>query len=261
MIRYAKIGGAFGGREDMSVQALVALATWMLKRPAAIRWSREESIIGHHKRHPFFIPRSGARSATARSSRSQTTLIADGGAYASTSVEVLKGAMTFAHGPYDDRKRQHRRLRLSTRTTCRAARSAASARPQAHFAAESMMTRVAHALRHRSARRAAQEHLPRRQHQLDADTLLPAGRRARCRSSNAASKKRALRLARRRSEPRRSSTQTRAASAFASGIKNVGYSFGFPEQATATVELVVRDGDARGAGAHRRRRRRPGRAL
>ncbi len=55
VIRYAKIGGAFGGREDLNVQPLVALATWKLKRPTAIVWSREESIIGHHKRHPYFI--------------------------------------------------------------------------------------------------------------------------------------------------------------------------------------------------------------
>ena len=66
--RYAKIGGAFGGREDMSVQSLVALATWVLKRPTAIRWSREESIIGHHKRHPYLHHGEvGRRSATARS--------------------------------------------------------------------------------------------------------------------------------------------------------------------------------------------------
>ncbi len=52
VIRYAKIGGAFGGREDLIVQPLLALATWKLKRPTALVWNREESIVGHQKRHP-----------------------------------------------------------------------------------------------------------------------------------------------------------------------------------------------------------------
>ena len=53
---YPAIGGAFGGREDMSLQIVMALASWRLAqsgehRPITSRWSREESIIGHHKRH------------------------------------------------------------------------------------------------------------------------------------------------------------------------------------------------------------------
>src|SRR3990170_1119625 len=57
---YPAIGGAFGGREDMSVQIVLALAVWRLsqrglQRPVKIIWSREESILGHHKRHQFFI--------------------------------------------------------------------------------------------------------------------------------------------------------------------------------------------------------------
>ncbi len=57
---YPAIGGAFGGREDMSVQIVLALATWRLsqrgiKRPVKIIWSREESMFGHHKRHPYTL--------------------------------------------------------------------------------------------------------------------------------------------------------------------------------------------------------------
>jgi CO/xanthine dehydrogenase Mo-binding subunit len=100
VVKYAKIGGAFGGREDMSVQCLVALATWVLKRPCSIKWNREESIIGHHKRHPFIMSAKWGAKFDGTVTAVETTLIADGGAYASTSIEVLKGAMTFAHGPY-----------------------------------------------------------------------------------------------------------------------------------------------------------------
>src|SRR5947209_3604257 len=55
IVRYAAIGGAFGGREDLSIQHLLALATWKLRRSVALIWSREESMIAHHKRHPINI--------------------------------------------------------------------------------------------------------------------------------------------------------------------------------------------------------------
>ena len=55
-IIYPAIGGAFGGREDMSLQIVLALASLRLAelgetRPIRSQWSREESIVGHHKRH------------------------------------------------------------------------------------------------------------------------------------------------------------------------------------------------------------------
>ena len=55
VVRFPAIGGAFGGREDISVQIALALAAWKTDRPVKTVWSREESIVGHHKRHPFVI--------------------------------------------------------------------------------------------------------------------------------------------------------------------------------------------------------------
>lgn len=57
---YPMTGGAFGGREDISVQIIIALAVLKLQhlgspRPVKVIWSREESILGHCKRHPFRI--------------------------------------------------------------------------------------------------------------------------------------------------------------------------------------------------------------
>ena len=52
---YPAIGGAFGGREDMSVQIILALAAWKLKKPVRLIWSRQESIIGHGKRHAMTL--------------------------------------------------------------------------------------------------------------------------------------------------------------------------------------------------------------
>src|SRR5665213_423068 len=144
-IRYAKIGGAFGGREDLSVQALLALATWKTKRPTAIVWNREESIVGHHKRHPFHIETTwGAkRDGTVLAVRTRT--IADGGAYASTSVEVLKCAAIFAQGPYRiPNVATDAIVAYTNNVPSGAFRGFGS--PQAHWAAESMITRIAHAL-------------------------------------------------------------------------------------------------------------------
>ena len=63
---------------------------------AAMIWKREESMIGHHKRHPFTVRcRWGAR-RDGTITAVEAELIADGGAYASTSAEVTKVATLFA---------------------------------------------------------------------------------------------------------------------------------------------------------------------
>ena len=236
VVKYAKIGGAFGGREDLSVQCLVALATWVLKRPTAIRWSREESIIGHHKRHPFFITAKWGAKHDGTITAVETTLIADGGAYASTSVEVIKGAMTFAHGPYDIPNISVDGYACYTNNVPSGAFRGFGG-PQAHFAAESMMTRIAHALK-LDPLDVRRKHLYREGSINSSGTVMPLGVSAvpvldRC------IEEAALRLT---PVVHDVHSRKRRGIGFASGIKNVGYSFGFPEQATATVELVVLDG-------------------
>ena len=236
VVKYAKIGGAFGGREDLSVQCLVAVAAWVLKRPCAIRWSREESIIGHHKRHPFFITAKWGAKRDGTVTAVETTLIADGGAYASTSVEVLKGAMTFAHGPYAIPNVSVDGYVCYTNNVPSGAFRGFGG-PQAHFAAESMMTRVAHALKldPLDVRRA---NLYREGSINSCGSVMPPGVSAaavldRC------IEEAALRLTPVSHDPH---ARKRRGIGFAAGVKNVGYSFGFPDQATATVELVVLDG-------------------
>ncbi len=240
VVRYAKIGGAFGGREDLSVQALVAVAAWKLQRPAAIRWSREESIIGHHKRHPFFITATWGAERDGRITAVETTLVADGGAYASTSVEVLKGAMTFAHGPYDIPNVSVDGIVCYTNNVPSGAFRGFGG-PQAHFAAESMIARVAEALG-LDPLDVRRTNLYREGSRNSSGTPMPAGVSAvpvldRC----IAEAERRFAVPARATAPRK-----RRGIGFANGIKNVGYSFGYPDQATATVELVVLDG-VRGA--------------
>ena len=103
---YPAIGGAFGGREDMSVQIVLALAAWRLHqrgidRPVKIIWSREESIIGHHKRHPYILRTRWGATREGKVIAAEVDVIADGGAYAYTSTKVLGNATLMCTGPYE----------------------------------------------------------------------------------------------------------------------------------------------------------------
>ncbi|HTJ25863.1 MAG TPA: xanthine dehydrogenase family protein molybdopterin-binding subunit [Candidatus Limnocylindria bacterium] len=233
VVRYAKVGGAFGGREDLSVQALLALATWKLKRPTAIVWSREESIVGHHKRHPFHITTRWGAKRDGTIVAVETRTVGDGGAYASTSVEVLKIAAVFAQGPYRvPNVATDGYVVYTNNVPSGAFRGFGS--PQAHWAAESMITRIAHALEIDPA------DIRRKNLYREGDTeatrnVLPAGVSAVPVLERCVAEMRARFGSR---VPNAPSATTRRGVGIASGIKNVGYSFGFPEQSTASVELI-----------------------
>jgi CO/xanthine dehydrogenase Mo-binding subunit len=103
---YPAIGGAFGGREDMSVQIVLALAAKDLydrgiNRPVKIIWSREESIIGHHKRHAYKLVAKWGATRDGKILAAQVDVSADGGAYAYTSTKVLGNATLMSIGPYE----------------------------------------------------------------------------------------------------------------------------------------------------------------
>lgn len=102
---YPAIGGAFGGREDMSVQIVLALAAYKLyeagiNRPVKTEWSRRESIIGHHKRHAYKIHTKWGASKEGKIKAIEAQIIADGGAYMYTSNKVLANATLMITGPY-----------------------------------------------------------------------------------------------------------------------------------------------------------------
>ncbi len=104
-VMYPAIGGAFGGREDMSVQIILALAVMKLRergieRPVKIVWTREESIIGHNKRHPYKIIAKWGATKAGKIIAAEVKIIADAGAYYSTSTKVLGNATLLCVGPY-----------------------------------------------------------------------------------------------------------------------------------------------------------------
>ncbi len=105
-IIYPAIGGAFGGREDMSVQIILGLAALKLKerginRPIRIVWSREESIIGHCKRHAYTMKAKWGADAEGKILAAECEIWANGGAYVYTSPKVLGNATLLATGPYE----------------------------------------------------------------------------------------------------------------------------------------------------------------
>ena len=99
-IVYPAIGGAFGGREDLSVQIVLALAAWKLKRPVRNIWNRQESIIGHGKRHASVLRCKWAATKEGKLIAAEIEMIGDGGAYMYTTNKVLGNSTITATGPY-----------------------------------------------------------------------------------------------------------------------------------------------------------------
>lgn len=147
---YPAIGGAFGGREDMSVQIVLALAAWRLHqrgidRPVKIIWSREESIIGHHKRHPYHIRAKWGAKRDGKLLAAEVEVIADGGAYAYTSTKVLGNATLVCTGPYLIPNVKVDSYAVYTNNLPNGAFRGFGA-PQGAFAAEMQMNKLAEAL-------------------------------------------------------------------------------------------------------------------
>jgi nicotinate dehydrogenase large molybdopterin subunit len=100
-VKTTAVGGAFGGREDISIQIIAALLAWRTLRPVKMVNTREESFYSHCKRHPMLMKyKTGARK-DGKLTALQATLIGDAGAYASWSVNVLRKAAVHATGPYE----------------------------------------------------------------------------------------------------------------------------------------------------------------
>lgn len=258
---YPAIGGAFGGREDMSVQIVLGLAVYHLRRPVKIQWSREESIRSHHKRHPVTVRTKWGATREGLITAVEATVIGDAGGYAYTSTKVLGNANMMVTGPYEVANAQVDTYAVFTNNIPTGAFRGFGA-PQTCFAAEGMMSRLAEALnidpitiRLRNSVREGSI--------LTVGTPLPAG----------VSMPQVIEACARESgwveqdggwaheailQP--TDPGKRRGIGFAAGYKNVGYSFGFPEQSWATVEIygkaeiervIVRHGGTDvGQGAH-----------
>jgi CO/xanthine dehydrogenase Mo-binding subunit len=243
MIRviYPAIGGAFGGREDMSVQIVLALAAWKLQRPVKIIWSRRESIIGHGKRHAATVNARLGATKDGKLVAAEIEMIADGGAYMYTSNKVLGNAAITSSGPYFIPNIKTDVYGVYTNNVPGAAFRGFGA-PQALFMAELQMDKLAEKLgmdpvefRLKNALR-------------DGDTLgvgtpVPATpsivqciEAARDKFKWKKNKDRGPKTKDKKNAVRRPLSIVRGRG-FAAGFKNVGFSFGYQENCWSKVEI------------------------
>jgi len=100
-VKATQVGGAFGGKEDVSVQIHAALLAQATGRPVKLVFTREESLIVHPKRHATTIRLKTGATSDGTLTAVQAEIYGDAGAYASLSEHVMTRAATHATGPYD----------------------------------------------------------------------------------------------------------------------------------------------------------------
>jgi CO/xanthine dehydrogenase Mo-binding subunit len=144
-IHLAGVGGAFGGREDLSMQVHGALLALHTGRPVKIVYNREESFTGHVHRHPAKIWCEHRASRAGKLVCVRMRILLDGGAYASSSTAVTSNAASFAVGPYETANALIESTSVySNNPPCGAMRGFGAV--QTAFAAEAQMDKLAAAL-------------------------------------------------------------------------------------------------------------------
>src|SRR5438034_442357 len=96
----AGVGGAFGAREDVTLQIHTCLLALATRRPVRMTYGREESFYGHVHRHPARLFYAHGATKKGELVFVRATIVLDGGAYASSSSAVVANAGSFAAGPY-----------------------------------------------------------------------------------------------------------------------------------------------------------------
>jgi CO/xanthine dehydrogenase Mo-binding subunit len=99
-IHLAGVGGAFGGREDLSIQIHASMLALHTDRPVKMVYNREESFVGHIHRHPAKLWMEHRANRDGKLVNVRARILLDGGAYASSSAAVTANASSFACGPY-----------------------------------------------------------------------------------------------------------------------------------------------------------------
>ncbi|MEV4926090.1 xanthine dehydrogenase subunit D [Streptomyces roseoverticillatus] len=139
------VGGAFGGREDLSMQAHACLLALRTGKPVKMVYNRFESFFGHVHRHPARLHYEHGASGDGRLLYVKARILLDGGAYASSSPAVVGNAASLAVGPYVVDNVDVEALALYTNNPpCGAMRGFGAV--QACFAYEAQMDRLAERL-------------------------------------------------------------------------------------------------------------------
>lgn len=236
---YPAIGGAFGGREDLSVQVVLALAAWKLQRPVKIVWSRRESIIGHCKRHPVVMKARWGATRAGKLTAAEMEIVADAGAYLYTSNKVLGNTTVVCTGPYFIPHVNVNTYAVYTNNIPTGAFRGFGA-PQGNCIAEAQVNKLAAALEMDPVEFRLRNALH------EGDTLgvgtAPPGPLSICQVIEAAASRGGWVHDRTgwhlpQVHPERNKSHIKCGTGFAAGFKNVGFSFGYQENCAARVEL------------------------
>ena len=239
---YPAIGGAFGGREDMSVQIVLALAAWKLQRPVKTIWSRQESIIGHGKRHAIVLRAKWGATKDGKVIAVENEIIGDGGAYMYTSNKVLGNSAITSTGPYNIPNVKTDVYGVYTNNVPGAAFRGFGA-PQALFMAETQMNKLAEKLGMDPVEFRLKNALK------DGDTMgvgtpspspvsvIQCIEAARDRFGWSDEKRKPALNNVEGQEEERNSQHLKRGKGFAAGFKNIGFSFGYQENCSARVEI------------------------
>ncbi|WP_119067788.1 xanthine dehydrogenase subunit D [Rubrobacter indicoceani] len=245
------VGGAFGGREDLSMQVHACMLALATERPVRMVYDREESFFGHVHRHPAKMTCEHGATRDGKLVYVRARLLFDGGAYASSSRAVCLNAATFACGPYSVPNAHIESIMMYTNNPpCGAMRGFGAV--QVCFAHESQMDRLAAEL--------GLDPLEfRLKNALKAGDTFPFGQKV---PEPAPVEELILAL---RSLPRPPEEPlqnrdirrlpggvsnvthgegVRRGVGYAVGYKNVGFSAGFDDYSTARIVLQVEDGEA-----------------
>jgi CO/xanthine dehydrogenase Mo-binding subunit len=243
---YPAIGGAFGGREDISVQVILGVAVYCLEkrgihRPVKIIWSREESLIGHYKRHPYFLHAKWGATRDGKVIAARVEIKTDGGAYQGKSSKVMGNATLLSTGPYDIPNVSVDSYAIFTNNVPNGAFRGFGG-PQAAFEAESQMNKLAEAIGMDPVE-IRNRNLLHEGSLMNVDTPITPGV-----TIDKVVEKTALasgwkhensewKLDPKKTLGNTSNPRFIRGRGFACGFKNVGYSFGAPEHCNATIEL------------------------
>jgi xanthine dehydrogenase D subunit len=246
----AGVGGAFGAREDLSMQLHACLLALATGRPVKMAYLREESFAGGHvHRHPAWMEYEHRAAADGRLIAVRARLWLDGGAYASSSPAVVANATTLAVGPYAVANADLLgTVAYTNNPPCGAMRGFGAV--QVAMAYEAQMDRVAAA--------AGLDPLEvRRRNALADGGTLPTGQVVRGPVATVALLDRLeaapLPVDEPAGDPRDLPGSTFAATlgegvrrgvGYAAAFKNIAFSEGFDDASTARVRLLVRDGEA-----------------
>jgi CO/xanthine dehydrogenase Mo-binding subunit len=244
------VGGAFGGREDLSMQIHACMLALRTGRPVRMVYNREESFFGHVHRHPCRMRYEHGATADGRLVYVRARIVLDGGAYASSSTAVCSNAACFAAGPYDvPNARIDSYVTYTNNPPCGAMRGFGAV--QVAIAHEAQMDKLAAAL-------GADPVELRIANAMRPGTRMPTGqvvpepapvaellKRLRAMPPPAAPAEEGRDL---RELPGGVSNTThgegvRRGVGYAVGIKNVGFSEGFDDYSSARVRLSINDGE------------------